>query len=174
MGSGSVHVTPDLFHFLELRHKVELHRMTGRGVECPLDKMNLPRGAKDAALRIPPTEPEAETLFASWGGELAIRRKFALTAQYCTAAKLMSQVGLRVSEACNSTWPTSTGTWDASAGSTPGMAKAPAAQARWYVSRPADAGGGAGDVPAGAASADSVSAEKGLVERRSYSTIASP
>ncbi|MFB7916717.1 hypothetical protein [Streptomyces sp. NPDC056061] len=40
------------FTFLELRHKVELHRMTGRVVECPIDEMNRPRGAKDSQLRI--------------------------------------------------------------------------------------------------------------------------
>ncbi|MFE7359340.1 site-specific integrase, partial [Streptomyces sp. NPDC057543] len=38
------------FLLLELRHKVELHRMTGRVVECPIDEMNRPRGAKDAQL----------------------------------------------------------------------------------------------------------------------------
>lgn len=35
-----------------------------------------------------------------WGGELATCRKFAPTARNYTASKLMSQVGLRVSEAC--------------------------------------------------------------------------
>ena len=35
------------FMFLELRHKVEIHRMTGRVVECPIDEMNRPRGAKE-------------------------------------------------------------------------------------------------------------------------------
>ncbi len=44
--------------FLELRHNVELHRMTGRVIECPIDEMNRPRRAKDAQLRTPPTEPE--------------------------------------------------------------------------------------------------------------------
>jgi hypothetical protein len=28
------------FLFLELRHKVEIHQMTGRVVECPIDEMN--------------------------------------------------------------------------------------------------------------------------------------
>jgi integrase len=69
--------------FLELRHKVEIHRMTGWVVECPIDEMNRPRGSRDAALRIPPT-----------------CRKFAPTARNYTASKLMSQVGLRVSEPC--------------------------------------------------------------------------
>ncbi|MET8181678.1 site-specific integrase [Streptomyces sp. NPDC005336] len=74
--------------------------MTGRVVECPIDEMNRPRGSKDAQLRIPPTEPEVGTLFTGWGGELATCRKFAPTARNYSAAKLMSQVGLRVSEAC--------------------------------------------------------------------------
>ncbi|MFE4755579.1 hypothetical protein ACFRIB_35980 [Streptomyces mirabilis] len=90
------------FMFLELRHKVEIHRMTGRVVECPIDEMNRSRGAKDAQLRIPPSEPEIGTLFTGWGGELATCRKFAPTARNSTASKLMSQVGLRVSEACGS------------------------------------------------------------------------
>lgn len=51
------------FGFLELRHKVEIHRMTGRVVECPIDEVNRPRGPKDARLRIPPTEPEMGLLF---------------------------------------------------------------------------------------------------------------
>lgn len=86
--------------FLELRHKVELHRMTGRVIECPIDEMNKPRGAKDAQLRIPPSEPEVGALFIGWGSELATCRKYAPTARNYTASKLLSQVGLRVSEAC--------------------------------------------------------------------------
>ncbi|MEV5518363.1 hypothetical protein AB0L50_36645 [Streptomyces flaveolus] len=66
---------------LKLRHKVEVHRMTGRVIECPIDKMNRPRGSKDAALRIPPSGPEVKTLFAGWGGELATCRKFAPAAR---------------------------------------------------------------------------------------------
>jgi pyridoxine/pyridoxamine 5'-phosphate oxidase len=32
------------FAFLELRHQVEIHAVTGRIVECPIDEMNKPRG----------------------------------------------------------------------------------------------------------------------------------
>jgi integrase/recombinase XerD len=32
------------FEFVELRHKAELHAMTGRVAECPIDEMNRPRG----------------------------------------------------------------------------------------------------------------------------------
>ena len=56
------------FQFLELRHKIELHNLTGRVVECPLDEMNRPRASVDPQLRIPPVEAEIEQLFAGWRG----------------------------------------------------------------------------------------------------------
>jgi integrase/recombinase XerD len=65
------------FAFLELRHQVEIHALTGRVVQCPIDEMNKPRGRKQAALRIPPTEQEVEMLFAGWRQELVTCRKFA-------------------------------------------------------------------------------------------------
>ncbi|WP_405165546.1 site-specific integrase [Nocardia sp. NBC_01499] len=87
------------FEFLELRHKVELHAMTGRVIECPLDEMNRPRGRKDAKLRIPPSEAEIGTLFTGWAQELATCRKFAPAARNYAAARLMADVGVRVNEA---------------------------------------------------------------------------
>ncbi|WP_436500373.1 tyrosine-type recombinase/integrase [Actinokineospora sp. HUAS TT18] len=87
------------FEFLELRHKVELHALTGLVVECPLDEMNRPRGSKNAKLRIPPLETEINTLFAGWGRDLETCRKFAPTARNYAAARLMADVGLRINEA---------------------------------------------------------------------------
>jgi integrase/recombinase XerD len=86
------------FDFLELRHKVELHAMTGRVVQCPIDQMNQPRGSKDAKLRIPPRADEMAEFFAGWAAGLASCRKFAPSARNYTAAKLMAEVGLRVNE----------------------------------------------------------------------------
>jgi len=43
------------FLFVEIRHKVAIHQLTGRVAECPVDEMNRPRGAGRAALRIPPS-----------------------------------------------------------------------------------------------------------------------
>ncbi|OJF12350.1 site-specific recombinase XerD [Couchioplanes caeruleus] len=87
------------FLFLELRHKVEIHELTGRVVECPIDEMNRPRGAGKARLRIPPSAEQVEQLlFAGWRAELATCRKFAPTARNYTAARLMAEVGLRVNE----------------------------------------------------------------------------
>jgi integrase/recombinase XerD len=54
---------------------------------------------KQAALRIPPTDAEIAALFAGWRQELVCCRKFAPSARDYVAAKLMSQVGLRVNEA---------------------------------------------------------------------------
>ena len=87
------------FLFLEIRHKIEIHQLTGRVAECPVDEMNRPRGAGRAALRIPPSAVQVNELLAGWRGELATCRKFAPAARNYAAAKLMSEVGLRVNEA---------------------------------------------------------------------------
>jgi integrase/recombinase XerD len=86
--------------FLELRHKAEIHQMTGRVVECPIDEVNRPRGRQQARLRIPPSAEQAGRLFAGWREDLATCRKFAPAARNYTACRLMADVGLRVSEAC--------------------------------------------------------------------------
>lgn len=87
------------FEFLEVRHGVEIHAMTGRSVHCPIDEINRPRGSKDAKLRIPPRADEMATFFAGWAAELASCRKFAPSARNYAAVKLMADVGLRVNEA---------------------------------------------------------------------------
>jgi hypothetical protein len=46
------------FLYLEIRHKTEIHQMSGRIVECPIDEMNRPRGRQQARIRIPPSEEE--------------------------------------------------------------------------------------------------------------------
>jgi integrase/recombinase XerD len=86
------------FEFVELRHKVVIHQMTGRVVECPIDEMNRPRGRRVARLRIPPTAEQVGQLFAGWRGELATCRKFGPTARNYAASRLMSEVGLRINE----------------------------------------------------------------------------
>jgi site-specific recombinase XerD len=88
------------FLYLELRHEAEIHQMTGRIVECPIDEMNRPRGRQQARLRIPPTAEQVGRLFTGWRGELATCRKFAPAARNYAACKLLADVGLRVNEAC--------------------------------------------------------------------------
>jgi integrase len=85
--------------FLELRHRVELHNLTGRMVECPLDELNRPRASVDPQLRIPPTEAEIEQLFAGWRTEPVTCRKFAPPARNDAAARLAADVGLRINDA---------------------------------------------------------------------------
>ena len=87
------------FQFLELRHKIELHNLTGRVIECPLDEMNRPRASAGPQLRVPPMEAEVEQLFAGWRGELASCRKFAPAARNYAVARLAADVGLRINEA---------------------------------------------------------------------------
>ena len=86
------------FLFLEIRHKVEIHQLTGRVAECPVDEMNRPRGAGRAALRIPPSAVQVNALLAGWRAELATCRKFAPAARNYAAARLMAEAGLRVNE----------------------------------------------------------------------------
>jgi site-specific recombinase XerD len=87
------------FQFIELRHQAEIHQMTGRAIECPIDEMNRPRGQTRAALRIPPSAQQMERLFAGWREELASCRKFAPTARNYAASRLLAEVGVRVNEA---------------------------------------------------------------------------
>jgi integrase len=95
---GRAQALKTYFEFVALRHKVEIHNMTGRVVECPIDEMNRPRGRRVARLRIPPTAEQVGQLFVGWRGEPASCRKFGPTARNYAASRLMSEVGLRVNE----------------------------------------------------------------------------
>jgi integrase/recombinase XerD len=86
------------FEFLELRYRAEIYRLAGRVAECPVDAMNRPRGRGAASLRIPPSAEQVGRLFAGWRDELASCRKFAPMARNYAAARLMADVGPRVSE----------------------------------------------------------------------------
>jgi site-specific recombinase XerD len=86
------------FQYLELRHAVEIHNLTGHVVQCPLDEMNRQRGSNQLQIRIPPSEREISQLFSGWAAELATCRKFATAARNYSAARLMAQVGLRINE----------------------------------------------------------------------------
>ena len=97
--ASRAHSLISYFAFLELRYQVELHELTGRVVECPIDVMNRPRMSVDVQVRVPPTAAEIEQLFAGWREELATCRKFAPTARNYAVAQLLADVGLRINEA---------------------------------------------------------------------------
>lgn len=97
--AGRAQALVTYFAFLEVRYKVELHELTGRLIECPLDEMNRPRMSVDAKVRIPPTAAELEQLFTGWRDELATCRKFAPSARNYAVARLLADVGLRINEA---------------------------------------------------------------------------
>ena len=67
-------------------------------IECPLDEMNRPRASVDAQLRVPPSEPEIESLFAGWREDLVTCRKFGPSARNYAVARLAADVGLRINE----------------------------------------------------------------------------
>ena len=98
--SGRAQALKTYFLFLELRHKVEIHTLTGYVVACPIDEMNRPRGQAGASLRIPPSQAQVDALFSGWRAELATCRKFAPAARNYAAARLMSEIGPRVNEVC--------------------------------------------------------------------------
>lgn len=54
-------------------------------------------GFKDAALWIPPNEPEIRTRLTGWSGAMATYPKFAPAMRNYTASKIMSQVILTIS-----------------------------------------------------------------------------
>ena len=90
------------FLFLELRHKVEIHALTGRVVRVP-DRRDEPAAGPDRCCAAHPAErrPGAAACSPGWRGELATCRKYAPTARNYAAARLMAEVGLRVNEARN-------------------------------------------------------------------------
>ncbi|MFJ8966694.1 tyrosine-type recombinase/integrase [Lentzea sp. NPDC102401] len=97
--AGRAQALVTYFAFLDLRYKVELHELTGRVVECPIDEMNRPRMSVDVQVRIPPTAVELEQLFGGWRDELASCRKFVPSARNYTVSRLMADVGVRINEA---------------------------------------------------------------------------
>jgi hypothetical protein len=112
------------FQFLELRHKIELHNLTGRVVECPLDEMNRPRTSVDPQLRIPPAEAEIEQLFTGWRGD------WPPAASSLPLPGTTRPPGWPPTSACGSTrpgcwtWTTCGGNWAGSASSTSATARA--------------------------------------------------
>jgi len=88
------------FAYVDLRHRAEVFTLTGRAPQCPLDEMNRPRNHHEMALRIPPGEQEIDALFAGWRQELDTCRKYAPSARTFTACRLITQVGLRITETC--------------------------------------------------------------------------
>jgi hypothetical protein len=76
------------FQYLELRHVVEIHNLTGQPVECPLDEMNRPPATVHGLIRVPPSEDEMEHLFTGWREDLVTCRKFASVARNYAVARI--------------------------------------------------------------------------------------
>ncbi|MBT2511666.1 site-specific integrase [Streptomyces sp. ISL-98] len=96
--SGKAFGVSVFFEYLELRHHAEIHTLTGDLVQCPIDEMNRPRDGWKLNIRIPPSDAEIAKFFDGWRDHVATTRKFLPAARNYTAAKLWSQVGLRIGE----------------------------------------------------------------------------
>ncbi|MFG2843956.1 tyrosine-type recombinase/integrase [Kitasatospora sp. NPDC048296] len=96
--SGKAFGISVFFEFLELRHEAEIHALTGDLVQCPIDEMNRPRDGWRLNIRIPPTDAEIDQFFSGWRDHVATTRKFLPDARNYTAARLWSQIGLRIGE----------------------------------------------------------------------------
>jgi integrase len=96
--AGKAFAISVFFQYLELRHQVEIHALTGETVQCPIDEMNRPRDDWSLNVRIPPTGAELEKFFDGWRDYLTTARKYLPAARGYAAARLWSQVGLRIGE----------------------------------------------------------------------------
>ena len=96
--AGKAFAVSVFFQYLELRHQVEIHAVTGETVQCPIDEMNRPRDDWSLNVRVPPTDAELEKFFDGWRDYLTTARKYLPAARGYAAARLWSQVGLRIGE----------------------------------------------------------------------------
>jgi integrase len=96
--AGKAFAISVFFQYLELRHQVEIHALTGEMVQCPIDEMNRPRDDWSLNVRIPPTSAELEKFFDGWRDYLTTARRYLPAARGYAAARLWSQVGLRIGE----------------------------------------------------------------------------
>jgi hypothetical protein len=103
------------FQFLELRHKVELHNLTGRVVECPLDELNRASGVGGPAAADPADRGELEQLLQGGAVSWVACCMFGPAARNYAVARLVADVGVRINEAGCSTWTTCGGSWAGSA-----------------------------------------------------------
>lgn len=96
--AGKAFAISVFFQYLELRHQVEIHALTGEIVQCPIDEMNRPRDDWSLNVRIPPTAPSSRSSSTA-GGTTSLR-----PASTCPPPAAMPQpgcgarVGLRIGE----------------------------------------------------------------------------
>jgi len=86
------------WQYLELRHKAEIHALTGEVVACPVDEMNRPSGNWRLNVRVPPTDAEIRRLFDGWREDLVSSRKYLPAARNFCAARLWCLLGTRIGE----------------------------------------------------------------------------
>ncbi|MFD7163726.1 tyrosine-type recombinase/integrase [Streptomyces violascens] len=88
------------FAFLEQRYAGEVLRRFGAVVESPVDAFNRPHHRGDFGLRIPPSQAEMKSFFASWRDTLGGARKYPVAVRDYVMAKTAYISGVRASELC--------------------------------------------------------------------------
>jgi site-specific recombinase XerD len=86
------------YHFVIARYQGDVHALTGCVLTQPIDEFNRPAKANVFQVRVPPSVPEVETLFAAWAAALPQARKYLPAARDYLAASLWRRVGLRINE----------------------------------------------------------------------------
>ena len=86
------------YSFVIARYQGDIHALTGRVVEQPIDEFNKPSSALAGRVRVPPSEEEVDELFAKWRSALPGARKYLPAARDYFAASLWRRVGLRINE----------------------------------------------------------------------------
>ncbi|MDK0524822.1 tyrosine-type recombinase/integrase [Streptomyces sp. ML-6] len=86
------------YDFLLNRYQGEIHALTGHTLIQPIDEFNRPARIGDGSVRVPPTDPEVDHLFTSWGTALPGARKYLPAARNYFAASLWRRAGLRINE----------------------------------------------------------------------------
>ena len=86
------------YDFLISRYQGDIHRLTGRVVEQPIDEYNRPSNPVYGSPRVPPADQEIEALFSQWGPAVVQARKYLPAARDYFAASLWRRLGLRINE----------------------------------------------------------------------------
>lgn len=86
------------YSFVIGRYQGDIHELTGRVVEQPIDEFNKPSSALAGRVRVPPSDEEVDELFAKWRAVLPGARKYLPAVRDYFAASLWRRLGLRINE----------------------------------------------------------------------------
>lgn len=97
---GKAAAIAGFYSFLETRYRGEIHKLTGFIVSSPIDVINRPSHSGDFTVRVPPSKKDLSEFFSSWRATVPTARKWLVASRNYTMARVMTDVGLRVTETC--------------------------------------------------------------------------